>query len=357
MAAGVVLLVLTRPYEGMLLCVAVGVALIHWAWSGRVAVRMLVRTALPGVALLGIGIAWQGYYDLRAFGSPLTLPYAVDRATYAMAPYYVWQKPRPEPVYRHPLMRQFYDVYELQDYYRVHTATGLPVKTLIKALRTIYFFSGFVLIPPLFALPWALRDRRIRFLVGCLIVIACGMAIEIFLFPHYVAPFTAAFYAVGLQCMRYLWQWRPGGQPVGIALGRFTVLICILMAGVRVFDVQLHCPVPGYPFSTWIVSWFGPDHFVSDREKVGHSLEQNPGNQLAIVRYSPTHDALDEWVYNRADIESAKVLWAWDMGTASNEELIRQYPDRTVWLVQPDSPGVKATPYPVPQQVTEASSP
>lgn len=362
LAAGAVLLVITRPYEGILLCLPLGIALIRWGWMRRVPRRTLLRAAAPGLILLALGIAWQGYYDLRAFGNPLTPPYAVNRATYATAPYYVWQKPRPEPAYFHPLMRQFYKVYELEDYERVHSLSGLPPMTMVKALRGILFFSGVVFLPVLFMLPWALRDRRIRLLVISLVVLACGMAVEIYLFPHYLAPFAAAFYAVGMQCMRHLWQWRPGRQPVGMAMVRLTVLICVLMAGIRVFDRQLGCPVPGYPFSTWICNWFGPDHFVSQRETVKRQLEQNAGLQLALVRYSPDHDALDEWVYNSADIDSSRVIWAWDMGGAANQALIRYYKNRKVWLVQPDAPSAEITPYqpaagdPVPEQVTRASS-
>ena len=44
----------------------------------------------------------MGYYDYRAFGNPLTPPYTVNRNTYAIAPYYVWQHERPEPTYRYP---------------------------------------------------------------------------------------------------------------------------------------------------------------------------------------------------------------------------------------------------------------
>jgi hypothetical protein len=348
MAAGAVLLILTRPYEGLLLCLAVGVALARWAWKRRIRPATLFRAALPGVVVLALGIAWQGYYDLKAFGNPLTPPYSVNRATYATAPYYVWQKPRPEPAYHHEQMRRFYKVYELEDYERIHSLTGMPFMTLIKALRAIFFYSGVVFLPALFMLPWALRDRRIRFLVLALIVLACGMTIEIYLIPHYVAPFTAAFYAVGMQCLRHLWFWRPGDQPVGTAMVRLTVLICVLMAGMWVFDRQLRCPVPGYPFSTWICNWFGPDHYVPEQDRVAKELAENAGGQLAIVRYSPDHDALDEWVYNAADIDSSKIIWAWDMGDAANQELIRYYKDRKVWLVQPDVPGAEIAPYPQP---------
>ena len=356
MAAGAVLLIVTRPYEGALLCLAVGIALIRRIWRRGISARVLVRAAGPGAVLLALGIAWMGYYDLRAFGSPLTPPYAVNRAAYATAPYYVWQEPHPEPAYHHAQMRRFYKVYELDDYDRVHSLAGLPAMTLVKALRGILFFSGVVFLPALFMLPWALRDRRIRFLVISLVFLACGLTIEIFLFPHYLAPFAAAFYAVGLQCMRHLWHWRPGDQPVGMAMVRLTVVICVLMAGIRVFDRQLRCPVPGYPFSTWICNWFGPDHFVPERDRVNQALAQNAGGQLAIVRYSPDHDPLDEWVFNAADIDSSKVIWAWDMGDAGNQELIRYYKDRRVWLVQPDMPSAEINPYPVAEQVTRASS-
>ncbi len=356
MAGGVVALVITRPYEGMLLCLAVAGSLLIGAWKRPACVKSLVRATVPGLVVVAAGIAWLGYYDLRVNGNPSTLPYSINRTTYAIAPYYVWQKPRPEPVYRHAEMRRFYVIDELDDYQRVHSWSGFPVMTLVKALRGILFFSGVALLPPLFMLPWALRDRRTRFLVVCLLVLAAGMSIEIFLFPHYLAPFAAAFYGVGMQAMRHLWHWKPGNQAVGMAMTRFTVAICVLMAGLRVFDVQLHCPVPGYPFSTWICNWFGPDHFVPERAKVEQGLAGIPGGQLAIVRYSPTHDPVDEWVYNGAELDGSKVIWARDMGDAENQELIHFYSNRKAWLVQPDSPAAEMIPYPVAQQVTAGSS-
>ena len=43
------------------------------------------------------------------------------------------------------------------------------------------------------------------------------------------------------------------------------------------------------------------------------------------MRYQPQHDPLQEWVYNNADIDGSKVVWARDMGPEQNEELIRYY--------------------------------
>jgi hypothetical protein len=42
------------------------------------------------------------------------------------------------------------------------------------------------------------------------------MTIQVFLLPHYFAPFTAAFDAIGLQAMRHLRLWKPQGRQAGL---------------------------------------------------------------------------------------------------------------------------------------------
>jgi hypothetical protein len=51
------------------------------------------------------------------------------------------------------------------------------------------------------------------------------------------------------------------------------------------------------------------------------------------VHYRPEDSRWDQWVFNGADIDRARVIWAHDLGAARNPELIRDYPDRTIWLV------------------------
>lgn len=89
LAMGVIALALTRPYEGMLLCLPVTAMLIHWALFGKNRPKpsaLIKLTAIPLIFIFA-ALAWLGYYDYRAFGNPLTLPYTVNRTTYAMAPY------------------------------------------------------------------------------------------------------------------------------------------------------------------------------------------------------------------------------------------------------------------------------
>jgi hypothetical protein len=196
-------------------------------------------------------------------------------------------------------------------------------------------------------LPRVLLDHRIRFLVLCVLVLMAGQLVEVFLFPHYLAPFTAAFYAIGLQAMRHLRLWTPGDQPVGMTLARLTVTLCIVLAGVRLCAEPLHLGLPVWP-GAWASEWYCLDsRSGTARAQVETRLEQMPGRQLVIVRYATDHNSLDEWVYNAADIDGSKVIWAREMDQAENLELIRYYKDRTVWMVEPDTKPARVSLYPL----------
>jgi hypothetical protein len=355
-AIGIGMLGLTRPYEGMLLSIPVAVAFGHWMFLGknRPSTAVLLRRSVAPLALIAATVAWLGYYDYRAFGSPFTLPYTVARNTYGVAPYYVWQPARPIPCYRHEEMRRFYIDNEMGvgGYQKLHSLSGFIPYTLGKFALALMFFAGTALLPPLI-LGWRLFfDRRLRFLVRCLSLWVAGMAIGVFLVPHYLAPFTAAFYALGLQSMRHLRAWKPSGLPTGLALARLLVTICIAMAGLRIFAEPLHLSPPQWPGGLWIFSWYGPGVFGGERAQIENRLQELPGPHLAIVRYSQTHQPLEEWVYNGADIDGSKVIWAREMDAASNLELTHYYRNRKVWLVQPDSPSLTLSPYPIPEQPT-----
>jgi hypothetical protein len=352
MAVGVILLGTSRPYDGMLLCLPVICFLTRWMLFGKnrpTASGLLRRTAVP-LALIVAAAAWMGYYDYRAFGSPVTLPYTLNRAEYAIAPYFVWQSQRPEPVYRHKAIREFYYKDELNNFKKMHSLSGFVPQTLVKAASGVLFYAGLALLVPLIMVRRIFLDRRLRFLVLCVLVLMAGQLGEIFLIPHYLAPFTAAFYAIGLQAMRHLRLWSPGDQPVGMTLTRLIVTLCVVLTGVRLGAEPLHLGLPTWP-GAWASEWYGSDSGSgAARAQIQTRLEQMPGRQLVIVRYATDHNSLDEWVYNAADIDGSKVIWAREMDQPENLELIHYYKDRSVWLVQPDTTPAEVSLYPVPTQ-------
>ena len=355
---GVVLLFLTRPFEGFLLCLPVAIVLAHWLLFGKNRPRpaLLLRHALLPAGLMLGAAAWLGYYDQQAFGSPLTLPYTVDRATYAVAPYWIWEKARPEPHYRHQALHDFYvdGEYKLVQWYR--TPTGFVLETLYKPYTMLQFFAGIALLPGLLMLHRVVRDRRLRFFVVAAIPWMIGMGMGFFLIPHYLAPFTCAFYLIGLQSLRHLRVWRPRARPVGAALVRSMVVVCVVLAALRAAAGPLKIKFAEWPGAAWDVTWYGPGDFGAERAQLERKLEELPGKQLVLVRYSAGHDPINEWVYNAPDIDHSRVIWAREMSAADNIALTNYYKDRSVWLVQPDRPAT-ITPYDSAVTATISSGP
>lgn len=346
---GFAILVLCRPYEGVLIGLPVAFMIGRWAVKGKnrpTPAGLMRKAALP-VALVLAAVAWLGYYDLQAFGKASTLPYTINRTTYAMAPYYIWQQERPIENYPTVEMRHFYEG-EVRFFRKIHSWSFFFPATAIKFFMFLYFFGGVALMPVLLFIFPAVRDRRLRVLLVCLGFLAAGLSIEIYILAHYVAAGTAAFYAFGLQALRHMRQWRSQGKLVGRAMLRFMVATCVLMFALRMVARPLHLVATQFPAGNWNWSWIGPEHYGTEREAVLKQLESQPGRQLAIVRYDTRiHNPIDEWVYNGAEFNGAKVLWAQDMGTAENQKLIEYYGDRSVWLVEPDKAANPIARYPV----------
>jgi hypothetical protein len=343
MALGMAILATSRPYEGLLICVPALAALAWWFRSAYPPLSVILRRTAPAAVLLAITVAFMGYYDHRVYGNVLTPPYKVNREMYASVPHFLGQSVRAEPVYRHRILRDFYSRPEADSemkWYRDETGSvaGFLGANGIKLLQGAIFYFNFTLMPPLIMLPWALRDRRIRFLTVSGLALICGLAVETFFVQHYLAPATAILYAVLLQCMRHL---RTRGLS-GLFLVRVTPAVCVALAVLRIYAQPLHINLGSEGSAA--VSWSGTAPLGLDRARVLTQLESLPGPQVAIVRYSP-HHVLNDWVYNAADIDNSKVIWARQMDPASDRELLNYYKDRQAWLVEPDLNPPKISPF------------
>lgn len=317
-AVGIVILANTRPYEGVALTLAVGLAAVP---SLR---RLKLRAVLPAalVVLLAAG-AWMAYYNWRVFGSPLTLPHTIYRNTYAVARYFVFQAPLPEPHYRHESMRDFYMTSELPYFLRSRTPAGYLSTLVLKLGRFWLFFVGPVLTLPLLAMLWTWRSRRTRTFLLMAAVVAAAMSLVPWFMPHYAAPATALIWALLVQGMRALRHWRP-------AVARAIPVICVVMVAVRAAMALSPIPFVLTYNMTWATTWSEP----LGRERITQRLRSYGGRHLVIVRYQPDHDPLKEYVFNAADIDGSDIVWARDMGAERNEELLRYFRSRRAWLLE-----------------------
>jgi hypothetical protein len=247
MALGLALLANSRPYEGLLLSIPVAASLIVWLFRERFTRRILTGVLVPIVLLLSAFAAATGYYYSRVTGSPFRMTYSVNRETYATAPYFLWQKPRPEPLYHHRVMRDYYRS-ELAQFEDNRTLVGFLRRTRDKLLSAWQFYLGPALSFPLLALPWILRDRRMRFPLAALAVFVTGLSPQTWTLPHYFAPATALLYLILLQCMRHMRLWEGRHSPQGAAAVRMVVVVCCAMFLLRIAAAVTHTAIePAWP--------------------------------------------------------------------------------------------------------------
>jgi len=368
MGVGFAILANSRPYEGVFFGIPIAVALLVWLLKlKRPEVgAALKRAVVPLLAVLVLTVVAMGVYFWRTTGNPTTPPYLLAAHQQGGVPPFPWQKLTPAKPFLYPAFKNLYTEFSLARYELAQSATGRAAIEWFALEQFWSFYFGFVFVLP-FLLAWAampygfsLKDisRGTRFLVLVCGVTLAGEALPIWYNAHYSAELTCAILALVLTALRYVrpWQWR--GRPVGRFITRAVPAVCVLLLATRMVagPLKLHLtalwPRSGLPI------WCTTAPKNPARAAVLHKLRQMPGRQLVIVRYNPDHDIyFNEWVYNRADLDSAKVIFAHDMGPAKNEELIDYFKGRHVWLVYADDNPPRLEPYPGSQAASGARSP
>ena len=345
LASGFAILANNRPWEGFWLGLGVIAAFIYE--TRRKPIPLPWRQFwLPVLTMALVVSSAMGYYNWRVFGKPTTVPYQINRATYAVAPYFLWQNLKPEPAYRHKAIRDFYVSLEGDVFLRFKSLRGFVLETCRKIGIAGAFFFAAALLPPLIMLPRIVFDRRIRSLLIVAAIVGVGLLVNAFYSPRYSAPAIGVLYVVMIQCMRHFRTVTVNGEPAGRFLIRVIPVVCLLAAGLRLAAEPLHIRFGATP-----ALWYGPGSLGVPRATVASGVEALPGKHLLVVRYAPNHFCYDEWVYNDADIDGAKIVWAREMSPERNRKLIEYFKDRRVWLVEPDKDPPGISPYPDPRQL------
>jgi hypothetical protein len=339
---GMAILANTRPFEGFLFCLPVAGWFLWWlvgkTKSPTASRARLARVFAPLAALLTLTVAFIAYYNWRLTGHALLFPHVLNSRTYRTTGLFLWENPKPELRYHNQQFDSFYNDWEREDY--DNTWAGVLKVSAEKMIRggSTYFWWGALLLLP--GVPFVFFDRKMRLPLLILLLGITAFYSLIWSFPHYAAPSTCVIFLLLVQSIRHVRPIRPGGRPIGPALS--WAIVILLAADVGLSVQHRICDPLGWTCQGDL-----------SRAVIQNDLSKAPGKHLVVVSYEPDHNLHDEWVYNGAEIDNAKVLWARDINPVQNAKLFAYFKDRHIWFVYPDIDNTELTPY----QPQESSTP
>jgi hypothetical protein len=323
LASGAVLLALSRPFEGVLVCgVAAGV-LAGWLFRRpharwQAAVRLAVPVAIVG----GAGLAFLVSTNRAVTGNASTLPYSVHSRQYSATSMWIW-KPLPElPKYNLPRMESMYVNWSRARQLEARTLHGY-LNLAAKKLGLLWSFfpllGGLCVLPALVRCFQASGWHRLALVTVAALVVISLQLVHSYAWPHYLAPAACLFYVVLGQGLR---GWH-------VASRRYPAAR-IVLPGIVIFSIA--------HLATAAV-WHSASAEPQPRQQVESLLAQLPGRHLVFVEYPARHNLHQEWVCNRADLDAAQIVWANCLSPGENRQLVEWYgTKRSAWIWRTDQP-------------------
>jgi hypothetical protein len=313
MALGAVILANRRPYEGLALCAAVGV----WMLLRAPVRRMVVPMALVFLP----AAAWMGYYNWRTTGDPFTIPYQLANSRYKVSGFFLWEPIQASKIYPNAEMREYFTEWE------VEASKARRERFLFTNLESFasvwrFFFGAALSVPLVLAAPWLWRDRRLRPLLWIGLVGALAFSLEVWQMPHYLSPYGALVWLLLVRSMRIV----AAAGARGRAVVRAIVATCLAMTLAPVIATAWK-----FERQPSLSAWWSVD-IAWDRDRIVERLETEPGSHLVIVRYLPGRSVHHEYVYNSADIDSQRIVWARELD--DTPRLLEYFGDRRPWLLE-----------------------
>jgi hypothetical protein len=333
---GAALLANSRPYEGLLLCIPVACWL-FWRLARKTRSDVPMRARLRNILLplataMTLTIAFMGYYNWRLTGHATLFPYVLNARTYESARLFLWDHPREPRNYNNQQFEEFYNGWELENYDNSWRGAWKVTAEKLTRSGSAYLWWGALLLLP--GLLFAFFDRKMRLPLAIFLIVTAGFFSVIWSMPHYAAPIACVIILLLVQAIRHLRTMKVRGRPVGAALSRAAVVCLALDAAINVSQNvcdPLLWTCKGDP----------------SRAAVVERLSHTPGKHLVIVRYPEGYNVHDDWVFNGADIDSAKLLWAREINPQQNQKLFDYFSDRRIWLIEPEKDNTEFIPYPL----------
>jgi hypothetical protein len=349
-AVGALILATTRPYEGLLVFVPATIPLVtSFVRKPLTDLRSAAVALVPAAAVLVAGIIGLAYYNQAVTGSWQRSPYGLHLQQYFRQGVFLFSPQRVPD--RLPLSRvaRFYEANSFEPKHGVRLIARAAVNAYARLPASIEAALGVLPIarlsdrePYRALLFWllllvmtSLTQRWMLFCLGTVVLVVAGESLVWWWYPHYASPIVPIVLAAMAMALRRLsrlarapraWQRRVPGA-IALCAAMFTTLPVIF--GSTLDDIR-----------SGRLSAQASD--TSPQEKAARNLrarsamrmqlEQRGGTHLVFVRYADEFSLHIEWVYNSADLDGAKVIFAHDLGARRNAALIAAYAGRSIWI-------------------------
>jgi hypothetical protein len=335
LGAGFALHLLTRQFESLLLALCVTVFLLPFARC-RQSWPHLRRSMVIALLFLCPAVLLILVQNKRVTGHWFVLPEQLSQYQYGVPTSLTIQKPAVPHVDLTPQQALGYKAQLM-----MHGPDGDSLERFLLRLNYRVRNYRFFLLPPLYLAACAsllLLNRAIWLRVFLsLAIFGLGTNLFPYLLVHYLGGVTCLFVLISVAGFKVLARLRIRDVAVGSEIARVLILLCggqfCLWYSVHLLEAK-DAPFGLMQYETWDFI----NHRGSSERRVGiaKQLDDIPGNLLVFVHYEPRHIFQEEWVWNAADIDGSRIIFARDLGTEANQELIGYYPHRKIFYLEPD---------------------
>jgi hypothetical protein len=197
---------------------------------------------------------------------------------------------------------------------------GFLQSKVISTVRLWEFFFGAILTIPLLVSVRVLREKRLRFALTMIAILYGASLLVLWTMPHYFAPAAPLLFLVLVEAVRSIRAAARRGWPMARHAPGFLLAAQLVLLLAATFSLA------ATPADSW----------ADARFEIAEELAAQPGQHLVLVSYNPDHNVHQEWVYNGADLEGGKVLWARSFGLEQDQPLLNYYRARKIWRLNAD---------------------